>query len=54
MSLTKKLKSILSCWPPYDGKRLVDIPASVLRKADAALKESREADRKFFKIMGIK
>jgi len=38
---------------PYEGKRLTDIPAPVLRKADAALKEAQEADRKWNKMMGI-
>ena len=38
----------------YDGKKFLDIPADVLRKADRALQRSREANAQWAKLMGIK
>lgn len=38
----------------YDGRRLIDIPTDVIKKADAALKRSREANAQWAKLMGIK
>lgn len=39
---------------PYEGKKLLDVPLEVLEKADSALKRSREADKKYCKLMGTK
>ena len=39
---------------PYDGRRFIDIPTDVLKKADAALKRSREANTQWAKLMAIK
>lgn len=39
---------------PYEGKPIRDIPMEVLKKADLALKRSKNADEKYFKLMGIK
>ena len=38
---------------PYEGKRLTEIPMSVLEKADKALKEAEAADRKWEKLVGL-
>lgn len=38
---------------PYNGVRLIDIPVEILKKADAAVKESRVADKRWRKLMGI-
>lgn len=39
---------------PYDGKKLTEVPLDVLKKADDAMKRSREADKKWYRLMGIK
>lgn len=39
---------------PYEGEPILDVPLEVLKKADSALKRSREADKKYCKLMGIK
>lgn len=49
----QKRQEYIDLLAPYEGKRLVDIPATVLKKADAAMREAQEADRKWNKIMGI-
>jgi len=49
----QKHREYISLLKPYAGKRLMDIPDSVLRKADAAMKEAQAADRKWNKIMAI-
>lgn len=49
----QKRQEYIDLMAPYDGKRLVDIPSSVLKKADAAMREAQKADRKWNKIMGI-
>ncbi len=49
----QKRQEYIDLLAPYEGKRLVDIPASVLEKADAAMREAQKADCKWNKIMGI-
>jgi len=49
----QKRREYVSLLEPYKEKCLIDIPDSVIRKADAALKEAQAADRKWAKIMGI-
>jgi len=49
----QKRQEYIDLLAPYEGKRLIDIPDSVIRKADAAMKEAQAADRKWCKIMGI-
>lgn len=49
----KKRQEYIDLLAPYEGKRLVDIPASVLKKADAAMREAQKADCRWNKIMGI-
>lgn len=39
---------------PYEGKKIIDIPMDVLEKADFALKRSREANKKWAQLIGIK
>ncbi len=39
---------------PYEGKPISAVPMDALKKADAALAEAREADRKWRKLMGVK
>lgn len=49
----QKRQEYIDLLAPYEGKRLVDIPASVLEKADAAMREAQKADCRWNKIMGI-
>lgn len=49
----QKRQEYIDLLAPYEGKRLVDIPASILERADAAMKEAQKADSKWSKIMGI-
>ncbi len=49
----QKRQEYIDLLTPYEGKRLVDIPASVLEKADVAIREAQKADCKWNKIMGI-
>lgn len=39
---------------PYEGKPIRDIPMEVLKKADLALKRSKNANEKYCKLIGIK
>ena len=39
---------------PYEGMPLTDVPMDVLKQADAALAESRAANAKWAKLMGVK
>lgn len=36
---------------PYEGKKLIDIPLEVLKKADSAMKRSKEAHKKWSQLM---
>ena len=38
---------------PYDGWKIIDIPMDVLKKAQAALDATLEADRKWNKLMRV-
>ena len=38
---------------PYDGKRIIDIPLDILKKADALLNEAQLLDKKWEKLAGI-
>lgn len=38
---------------PYDGWRLLDIPVGVIRQADAAMQEAKDADNKGRQLMGF-
>lgn len=38
---------------PYDGKPFKDIPLEVLERAEAAMKEARDADAKWRRLMGF-
>lgn len=39
---------------PYEGKKLTEIPLDVLEKADEAMSRARDADKKWYRLMGIK
>ena len=39
---------------PYEGMPLTDVPMDVLKQADAALAESRAANKQWAKLMGVK
>lgn len=39
---------------PYEGQKISDIPLDVLNKADSAMKRSREANKKWARLIGIK
>lgn len=39
---------------PYEGKKLTEIPLDVLEKADEAMNRARGADKKWYRLMGIK
>lgn len=49
----QKRREHIAILSPYDGMRWVDIPADVLERADAAMKEAQAADRAWNKIMGL-
>lgn len=49
----QKRQEYIDLLAPYEGKRILDIPDSVIKKADAAMKAAREADSKWNKLMGI-
>jgi len=49
----KKRKEYIEIMRPYDGKRLIDIPLTVLNRADEVIKEAQSADEKWAKLMGI-
>lgn len=38
---------------PYEGKRLMDIPTSVLDRGQRLLDEARRADKEWARLMGI-
>ena len=50
---SQKRQECIDLLAPYEGKRLGDIPTSVLERADAAMKEAQKADSKWNRIMGI-
>lgn len=39
---------------PYEGKAISEVPLDVLRKADLALKRSKEANEKYCRLMRVK
>ena len=39
---------------PYEGMPLTEVPRDVWRQADAALAESRAANKQWAKLMGVK
>lgn len=39
---------------PYEGTPLMDVPMDVLKQADAAMAESRAANKQWAKLMGVK
>ena len=39
---------------PYEGMPILDVPLDVLKQADAALAESRAANKQWAKLMGVK
>lgn len=39
---------------PYEGMPLLEVPMDVLQQADAALAESRAANKQWAKLMGVK
>ncbi len=50
---TQKQKEYYDLLTPYEGESILNIPDPVLRKADAAMKEAQEADKKWAKLMGL-
>ncbi len=49
----QKLQEYIDLLAPYEGKRIIDIPDSVIKKADVAMKAAQAADSKWDKLMGI-
>ena len=49
----QKRQECIDLLAPYEGKRLIDIPASVLEKADTAMREAQKADCRWNKIMDV-
>ena len=39
---------------PYEGMPLMDVPMDILQQADAAMAESRAANKQWAKLMGVK
>lgn len=48
-----KRREYLDILAPYNGKPLLSIPISVLKRADRALKEAEAADGRWAKLMGL-
>lgn len=48
---TEKRKEYIALLNPYGGKKLIDVPVDVLKKADQILKEAKLADKKFDECM---
>lgn len=46
-----KRREYIDLLKPYEGKRIVDIPIDVIRRADALMKEARNLDEKWKKLM---
>ena len=49
----EKRMEYIDLMKPYDGWKFIDIPLDVLKKAQAALKQAEEAERKWAKLMGL-
>ena len=49
----KKRREYIDLLAPYEGKRWCDLPADVVRRATAAMKEAQAADKKYMSLMGI-
>ncbi len=49
----QKRQEYIALLAPYEGKRILDIPDSVIEKADATMKAAQAADSKWNKLMGI-
>lgn len=49
----EKRREYIALLKPYEGARFIDIPLEVLEKADKALKESKKAEEKFAKLLGL-
>lgn len=49
----QKRQEYVDLLTPYEGKPIKDIPLDVIVRADAAMKESRAANKKWMKLMGI-
>lgn len=48
-----KREEYLEILRPYDGKKLTEVPLSVLEKADRARAAADAAERKFVKLVGL-
>ena len=46
-----KRREYIELLKPYEGKRIVDIPSDVIIRADALIKEERELNEKWKKLM---
>ncbi len=49
----QKRQECIDLLAPYEGKRILDIPDSVIKKADSAMKAAQAADKKWNNLMGI-
>lgn len=49
----QKRQECIDLLMPYEGKRILDIPDSVIKRADSAMKAARAADKKWNNLMGI-
>lgn len=49
----QKRQEYIDLLAPYEGKRILDIPDSVIKKADSAMKAAQAADKKWNKLTGI-
>ena len=48
------LQRYIELLKPYEGMPLLEVPMDVLQQADAALAESRAANKQWAKLMGVK
>ena len=49
----EKRMEYIELMKPYDGWKFIDIPLDVLEKAQAAMDQAQEADRKWEKLMRV-
>lgn len=49
----KARRRYIALLAPYEGKRLMDIPTSVLDRGQLLLDEARKADKEWARLMGI-
>ena len=52
--LKKAREEYVQLLKPYEGKAISEVPMDILKKADLAIKRSKEANEKYCRLMRIK